>query len=173
MQGRVTLNPLAHMEWVGTLILPLLSIYLGGFVFGWGKPVYVNPANFRNRRVDDTLVSLAGPAMNMAMAVVLMVLAKAVAIAGLGIVTLACAKVAAISLLLGFFNLLPIPPLDGSHVVKNLIHMREETYMGLCQYGFLFVIIAVQIPLVTRIIQTATWKSLSVMAAVMNLSIPI
>jgi len=63
--------------------------------------------------------------------------------------------------------------LDGSHVVKNLIHMREETYMGLCQYGFLFVIIAVQIPLVTRIIQTATWKSLSVMAAVMNLSIPI
>ena len=170
-QGRVTLNPLAHMELVGTLILPLLSIYLGGFMFGWGKPVYVNPGNFRNRRVDDTLVSLAGPAMNLAMAVALMVLAKISSIAGLEVLTSACIQVTTISLLLGFFNLLPIPPLDGSHVVKNLIHMREETYFGMCQYGFLLVIIAVQIPFVSWMIQFATVKSLSMMAAAVNLHV--
>jgi len=171
MQGRVTLNPLAHMELVGTVILPLLAIYLTGFSFGWGKPVYVNPSNFRNRRVDDTLVSIAGPAMNLAMAVVFMMVAKAGSLFGLWAVTLACFKVAEISLWLGFFNLLPIPPLDGSHVVKNLIQMREETYLGLCQYGFLFVIIAVQIPFVTRIIESATVKSLTIMAVAMNLHV--
>src|SRR5450756_1816337 len=76
LQGRVSLNPLAHMELVGTVILPLLAIFSAGLIIGWGKPVPVNPYNLRRRRLDDTLVSLARPAMNIALAAGLIALAK-------------------------------------------------------------------------------------------------
>lgn len=174
-QGRITLNPIAHMELMGTVILPIMTMLFSGgaFSFGWGRPVYVNPSNFRNRRRDDTLVSLAGPGMNFLLAALAIMAGKLGAILGQGVITDAAINLASISLLLGFFNLLPIPPLDGSHVLKNLIRMREETYLGISQYGMILVIIAVQIPALNSFIFNATAITLRAIAHAVNLPLPV
>ncbi len=151
--GRVSLNPLVHLEVVGTVVLPLLMLFLSAmqsqlanFIIGWGKPVPVNPYNLRRRRADDTLIALAGPAMNLVLAFGVLALGRGFSLLGLESGVEVAVRMALISLVLCFFNLLPIPPLDGSHVLKNLIGMRDETYLQLCQYGFILVIVALQIP---------------------------
>jgi len=126
--------------------------------------VMVNPSNFRNRRRDDTLVSLAGPLMNILLALLSVIVAKLAALAHLPAVYSSCILLAGLSLFLGVFNLLPIPPLDGSHVVKNLILMREETYLNLCQYGFLLVFIAIQVPAIMGFVSKTSYYLLALMA---------
>ncbi|GDY19132.1 peptidase M50 [Verrucomicrobiota bacterium] len=162
-QGRVTVNPISHMEVVGTVVLPMLAIFLSAagsgaanFIIGWGRPVPVIMSRLGNPRRDDTLVALAGPAMNLALAVIILAVAKLGRIAGIDSVANIAIQMAWLSLVLCFFNLLPIPPLDGSHALKNLIGMSEETYLRLCQYGFLAVIIAIQIPFVRDLVGLAT-----------------
>lgn len=151
--GRVSLNPLVHMEVVGTVVLPLLVVFLSAadsqlahFIIGWGKPVPVNPYKLRHRRTDDTLVALAGPAMNLLLAFVAVVLARGFTAVGVEGGVEVAVRLAIISLVLCFFNLLPIPPLDGSHVLKNLIGMPDATYLRLCQFGFVLVILVLQVP---------------------------
>jgi len=153
--GRVTLNPAAHMELVGTVILPLLAIFLAAsgsgaaaFIIGWGKPVPVNPYNLRQPRRDDLLVSLAGPFSNIILAILLVALSKIVLLTPFPIVVQMLQNIAFISLLLCFFNLLPIPPLDGSSLLRNLTSMSTETYMRLSQYGFIILIVVINIPAV-------------------------
>src|ERR1041385_3607253 len=119
-QGRVSLNPLVHMDLIGTVILPLvmlLSPGVGRFLIGWAKPVPVNPNNLRNPRVDDILVTLAGPWMNLLLAVIIMGLARMGVMANSESMVGLCFMMARLSLFLCFFNLLPIPPLDGSQGV--------------------------------------------------------
>lgn len=176
-QGRVSLNPLVHMELVGTVVLPLLVVFLSAaessfanFIIGWGRPVPVNPANLRHRRRDDTLVALAGPAMNLALAAVVMVIARGFDLVGQGAMMDVAVRMAIISLVLCFFNLLPIPPLDGSHVLKNAVGMRDETYLRLCQFGFIAVILVIQIPFVRGYLQNATWFTMSVLAHAVGLA---
>ncbi|MFA6544353.1 MAG: site-2 protease family protein [Limisphaerales bacterium] len=176
-QGRVTLNPVAHMELLGTVILPLVGIFLSlsssalaGFIIGWGRPVPVNISNLRNPRRDDTLVALAGPAINVLLAFALLALAKIGAMTGVNQLGDVFIRMAILSLFLCFFNLLPIPPLDGSHVLKNLIGMSYETYWKLCQYGFLAVIIAINIPAVRGIVVGATKVTFYTMASVLRLN---
>jgi Zn-dependent protease len=175
--GRVSLNPIVHMDLLGTVVLPLAVVFLSAansslanFIIGWGKPVPVNPYNLRHRRRDDTLVALAGPAMNLALAVVIMVIARGFAGAGLESMADVAVRMTYISLVLCFFNLLPIPPLDGSHVIKNLIGMKDETYYNLCRYGFIVVILAIQLPFVQDGIHFATKRSLLLIAKVVGLS---
>ena len=175
--GRVSLNPVVHMELVGTVVLPLLVVFLsaGGsalanFIIGWGKPVPVNPYNLRRPRSDDTLIALAGPFMNLLLAVVAMLLARGFAEAGLGSMVDVAVRMAVISLVLCFFNLLPIPPLDGSHVLKNLIGMSDETYMRLCQYGFIFVIVAINLPFVRGLLSFVTLTTLTSIGRVVGLA---
>jgi Zn-dependent protease len=79
-------------------------------------------------------------------------------------------RMAIISLVLCFFNLLPIPPLDGSHVLKNLVGMRDETYFRLCQFGFLAVILAIQIPAIRGFLRVATWTTVDTLAWVVGLA---
>ncbi|HOB97366.1 MAG TPA: site-2 protease family protein [Verrucomicrobiota bacterium] len=153
LQGRVSLNPIVHMDRVGTVMLPLLVVLLqaadsrlAGFIIGWGKPVPVNPYNLRHRRWQDTLVALAGPAMNVVVAGVAVVLARGFQIAHLGAFAEVAQMLAVISLLLCFFNLLPVPPLDGSHLFKNLIGMSDELYMRISRFGLLIVILLLQFP---------------------------
>ncbi len=159
LQGRVSLNPIVHMDVLGTVILPLLMIFLSAadsglarFLIGWGKPVPVNPYNLGNRRRDDTLIALAGPAMNLGLAVVTMGIAKLFSLGGLDKMVDVMFLMTVLSLILCFFNLLPVPPLDGSHVIKNLIGMSEELYMRLCQYGFFALILIIQIPAVRQLL---------------------
>lgn len=150
MQGRITLNPSAHVDPIGTLLFPAIAIFgpLIGFpvrfmLVGWAKPVMINTRNFRKIVRDDNLVSLAGPASNLVLAtvatVVLLVFAHllpdgpvlalnsfAMALQGMSYGTTNAILVLAslaivINLSLTFFNLLPIPPLDGSHLVRNIL----------------------------------------------------
>lgn len=171
LQGRVTLNPAAHIDPIGTIILPLITVALsafgsglGGFILGWGKPVPVNIINLRSPRRDDVLVSLAGPAMNVVVAIIALLVARVGTMVHAPFLTDAGHQMALISMFLCFFNLLPIPPLDGSHVVKNIIQMKHETFWRLSQYGFFLIILAVQIPQVRFFLGFCTIGSLHYMA---------
>ena len=154
LQGRVSLNPIVHIDPIGTVLLPLLMIFLptgaSRFMIGWAKPVPVNPYNLQNPRVDDILVSMAGPAMNLILAVVLVALARVGLMIHQEPFAGVCVQFASLSLLLCFFNLIPIPPLDGSHVLRNLTGMSWEAYASFARYGFIAVIVVIQIPQVRQ-----------------------
>jgi Zn-dependent protease len=132
--------------------LPLLMIFLspsiGRFLIGWAKPVPVNPYNFNKPKRDDILVTMAGPAMNLILAVGLVALARVGIAAHSEPMIDFCLRGAALSLILCFFNLIPIPPLDGSHVLRVLTGMTHEAYANFARYGFIIIIIVLQIPLV-------------------------
>ncbi len=143
-QGRCSLNPLVHIDPIGTVLIPLVQIFsagVGQFLVGWAKPVPVNVANMRNPRLDDIFVAMAGPWMNLLLAVGLMGIAKVGLIAGAMSLAVLCVHMAQLSLVLCFFNLIPIPPLDGSHVLRNLIGMSYETYWQFARFGFIAVLL--------------------------------
>ena len=164
-QGRVSLNPLVHMDLLGTVALPLLMIILapGGFLVGWAKPVPVNTDNFRNPRSDDIMVTLAGPWMNLLLAIAIMGLARlGYLVHSAGMVEV-CLNTARLSLLLCFFNLIPIPPLDGSHVLRNLIGMSDETYHQIARYGIFVLILVLQVRAVQDMLDlwtTTSWLAI-------------
>lgn len=142
--GRITLNPIPHLDLMGSLVVPVL-LYLGtnGMIFGWAKPVPVNPSRFRSHPWGDIRVSLAGIVSNLGLAVLCTgIAALAVATEGLlgatvsGLVQRAAFFGIFINLLLAFFNLLPIPPLDGSHVVAHLLPRElSARYRDLGRFG--------------------------------------
>lgn len=128
--GRLTWNPLKHIDPFLTIILPILTFITAGVMFGGAKPVPVNPRNYRNFKRGDIIVSLAGVATNLVLAVIAVLAAALVGLLGRGIPVLApTASILQlmlvygilINLVLAFFNLIPIPPLDGSHVAKYLL----------------------------------------------------
>ena len=138
MQGRVSINPMAHIDWIGFAAL----IFVG---FGWGRPVEINPSNFRNRRTGELMVALAGVVMNLIIAVIFAVVAKIVLMAagysfisaGFGnILWTMIQNVIWINLVLMIFNLIPCPPLDGFSVVTELFNIKHtELYWKIYQYG--------------------------------------
>jgi Zn-dependent protease len=177
--GRVSLNPVVHMEVIGTVVLPLLAIFLSmansavaSFIIGWGRPVPVNPYNLRKPRVHDVYVALAGPGMNIVLALVAMILARGFEVAGLDSMVPVAARLALISLLLCFFNLIPVPPLDGSHVLRHFVGMKDETYMRLSQYGFLIVIVLIQFDAVRQLLGLATYGTFFGMKLAVGLNWP-
>ena len=144
--GRVTLNPIPHLDPMGSIIIPLLLYFLpGNFLFGWAKPVPVNPGNFRDHKWGDIRVSLAGIAANLFLAVVLTLITAvlfkvALLLGGTGrlVPLLAQATYLGVylNLILAFFNLIPIPPLDGSHVVFHLLPPElGMKYRAMGRYG--------------------------------------
>lgn len=146
-QGRITLNPLRHLDPVGSVLVPALLIAMpGNFIFGWARPVPVNPANFRDRRGGDIRVSLAGIAVNLLLAVAFTLLLVPLAAAGVsledgglaGLAALAAIYGILINLILAVFNLIPIPPLDGSHVAYHLLPRgMREAYRSFGRFGIL------------------------------------
>jgi Zn-dependent protease len=156
LQGRLSLNPIVHIDPIGTVLLPLIMIFasptVGRFLVGWAKPVPFNPANLHNRWRDEMLIAMAGPAMNIILAVALVAFARVAVMFGSGAATDLLLQMAALSLVLCFFNLIPIPPLDGSHVLRNLTGMSYETYFNLSRFGFIAIILILQIPLVREIL---------------------
>jgi len=141
LQGRLTLNPLAHVDWLGTAILPFLtSLFTGGFL-GWGKPVMTNTAKLKGVRNGLALVALAGPGSNVVMAVILAMVARLTLPIAPAFANFAATGVE-LSLYLAIFNLLPVPPLDGS---KLLLAMRVPfvVYQEIARFGFRALIVLV------------------------------
>lgn len=172
LQGRCSLNPLVHMDPIGTVVLPLLMIFLPGagrFLVGWARPVPVNPYNLRHPNRDQILVAMAGPAMNVVLAVGLLGLARVCELVGFAALIELLARMAWLSLLLCFFNLIPIPPLDGSYLMRQLTGMSHETYHRIAQYGFLIVILVLQVPVVRRLLTGVTHASWVMIATVFGL----
>lgn len=142
MAGRLTLNPVNHLDPFGSFLLPLLLYFLsqGSFVFGWAKPVPYNPYNLRNQRWGPALVAAAGPLSNLALAVAAATVFNLLPInlvVGQLLVT-----VTAINVVLAVFNLLPIPPLDGSKALFSLLPARfEGVERVLSQYGLMVLVV--------------------------------
>jgi Zn-dependent protease len=145
MLGRLTLNPLAHIDPIGTIIAPIF------LRFGWAKPVPINPRNFRDPRRGSIVVSVAGPGSNLAQAVVVgLLLRLLLAVAPESAVVSAIEVVrflfglTAVNIMLAIFNLIPLGPLDGHHVVEALLPYDQlVAYRRINQYGFIIVIAAI------------------------------
>ena len=149
MMGRLTLNPAAHIDVLGLIMLFIAH-------FGWAKPVQINPYNFSNPRRDDILVSLAGPGANFAIAFLTLIFMNIIIKLGLPItegVEMVFSMIILININFGIFNLLPIPPLDGSHVLRQLLpYELAQKYDELQQYSFIFLIIILMTPIVSWVL---------------------
>ena len=165
MLGRVTLNPLKQLTLIGSVIFPLIGLFFGVPLIGWAKPTPVNTRNLRKYKRDDILVTMAGPSSNLALAIIALILLIVIKHIGSGIVLIAAAEGVAygdplidttvlptafpLVLLLYFgilinvglflFNLIPIPPLDGSHLLKHFLpYQWQDSFQNLGMYGMLF-----------------------------------
>lgn len=152
--GRLTLNPIRHADPVGTIILPaILILARSPVIFGWAKPVPVNPYNFANPRRGMLLTSLAGPGANFGLAAIFAILFKTGVFAPHSIGWTFLLTGILISLILGVFNLVPIPPLDGANVVASLLPQEAaKSFMRMERYGFIILIALLYLGLFDRVI---------------------
>lgn len=154
-QGRVTINPLAHIDWIGFIMLLVVG-------FGWGKPVQIDPTYYKNRRRDEFLVSIAGVTMNLILAVIFAIPARAIvsSFGSFGVsdlvynIYLIIFYTVSINLVLMIFNLIPCPPLDGWGILTQIFKLdRHEWWYKVYQYGT-YILLALIIFNVTDLIIT-------------------
>ena len=154
MEGRLTLNPLAHIDILGTVILPIILFLTSGFVIGWAKPVPINPYNFRNPKRDMAISAAAGPITNIILAALSIMIIWIVVFPLSSVVPATIRQTvlspvyqmlrvsAIINVVLAIFNMMPIPPLDGGRVAVGLLpHRQAESLSKLEPYGFMIIII--------------------------------
>lgn len=144
LAGRLTLNPVSHLDMIGSIIVPAITWLSGGFIFGWAKPVPYNPYNLRPGKWSEALVAGAGPATNLLLALIFGLLIRFVG-GGLpeGILSVAVLIVVT-NIALMVFNLIPVPPLDGSKIVMAALPLQYAArFQSMERYGFIFVFIVV------------------------------
>ena len=158
-QGRLTLNPMAHIDPFGSIVIPLLMALVGGPMFAFAKPVPFNPRRLRNPERDEALVALAGPASNILQAIVgdvilwlVVTISDQMILSGIDVLDASNVIVGLlvnyiyVNLTLAFFNLIPIPPLDGSKLISPLLHGEARKYYNYVQlYGMPILIIVVYV----------------------------
>lgn len=145
LSGRLTLNPIPHIDPIGSVLIPAL-LFLGsaGFLFGWAKPVPYNPYNLSNQKWGEAMVAFAGPGVNILLALIFGIMVRFHEALGLGAVFVEVAGyIVFINILLAFFNLIPIPPLDGSKVIEPFLpaalqQQYRELGMRIAQWGMMF-----------------------------------
>jgi Zn-dependent protease len=140
--GRVTLNPMPHIDPVGTIVVPLVNIFvLGGSMpfIGWGRPVVTSTADPRSRWRNEVLVALAGPAANLLVALLAVLVGAFVVVAQPRLGELV-RGVVFMNVGLAIFNLLPVPPLDGAVALRRLVGMSEETFLMVSRWSWVFVL---------------------------------
>lgn len=144
LQGRLTLNPIAHIDPFGTLILPAISYLFGGFIIGWAKPVPFNPYNLSNQRWGEAIVAGAGPATNIIIALIFGLILRFDS-AHFSTTTVAImTTIVFINLVLAVFNLVPLPPLDGSKILFSVAPNKlADLRRFMERYGLLIVLIFV------------------------------
>lgn len=152
LQGRVTLNPLAHIDLLGTIIVPLFSIFfLRSFaLIGWGRPVLTNPSNFSHHKRDDILTTLAGPAANLLIALLSVVVGSFVVLQQPRLAEI-LSRLIMMNVGLAIFNLLPIPPLDGGYVMRHVVGMTEETFLTISRWSGWIMLFALNLTIVRNI----------------------
>ncbi len=153
-EGRVTLNPLVHMDLVGTVIAPLVNIFIfgGALAFmGWGKPVMTNLSNFKRRWRDDIIVNLAGPAANLLVALVSILVGSLVVVAQPRLGELVN-QLVVMNVGLAVFNLLPIPPLDGASILRHFVGISEEAFLGISRWSGIILLLVVNIGVTQNLI---------------------
>ena len=144
--GRLTLNPIPHIDLMGSIIVPLILLISGtGFIVGWAKPVPYNPYNLRDKKNGEMLVALAGPASNLLLALVFGIIIRILLIQGIGMdssIILFFSVIVFLNILLAIFNLVPIPPLDGSKVLFHFLPYSMRNVREILERnGILFLII--------------------------------
>ena len=161
--GRLTLNPIKHLDPIGSIILPIFLVLMaklmgGGIIFGWAKPVPINPYNFRDQKYGSAKVALAGPAANLVIALVFgLSLRFFPQIAVLPGLDLMFSYVIYINILLAVFNLLPVPPLDGSHILFTFLPPgMENIKIFLSQFG-LFILLFIIFFFFSWIVSIINW----------------
>jgi Zn-dependent protease len=151
-QGRVTLNPLAHADPIGTLLIPGIMIFFSpGFgLIGWGKPVQISLPNPATRRTDDILITLAGPAMNLVLCLIFVLVGLVLGVSYEDPSTRNLGRFLVSGMLMNIglfcFNLIPIPPLDGSRIFYRLGLYSLEFFTTLGRYGFIILIVLINLP---------------------------
>ena len=167
--GRLTLNPIKHIDPIGTVVLPLILVYLGGFIFGWAKPVPVTWQNLRSPRRDMAIVAAAGPVANLIMMILWAVLAKVLLTIDqtpgplLQFVLVMCSIGIIINIILMVLNLLPLLPLDGGRVVTSLLPPRlAMLYSRLEPFGLIVILVL----LVTGVLANILMPVVSALEAV-------
>ena len=161
--GRVTLNPIKHLDPFGSIILPIFLILMtkftgGGIIFGWAKPVPINPYNFRDQKYGSAKVALAGPGLNLVIALVFgLALRFFPVISTIPGPNLMFSYIIYINLLLAVFNLLPFPPLDGSHILFTFLPPgMENLKIFLSQFG-IFILLFILFFLFQWIVLIVNW----------------
>lgn len=143
MLGRVSFNPIVHIDPIGTIVLPLVAAFTTGFVFGWAKPVPVNISRLGSPKRDFMIVAAAGPASNLVMAAAAAMVFRALGgVEAIGEPAIrALYLFVSINVALAVFNMLPVPPLDGGNVLAGLLPDRFAPLInGLRQYGFIILL---------------------------------
>jgi Zn-dependent protease len=145
-QGRLTLNPISHLDPIGSFLVPLLGYFAGGFIIGWAKPVPFNPYNLRNQKWGEALVAVAGPLSNIALAIVFGLIIRFTS--GTALMTQSFLNLAGfvvlINITLAIFNLVPIPPLDGSKILFAFLPYKWQSIrQSFEKYGLILVLIFV------------------------------
>lgn len=141
--GRLTLNPISHLDPIGSIFLPILLAITGAPIFGWAKPVPYNPHNLNNQKYGSAIVGAAGPLSNVFLAIISAILLRLILVLGIGEDTMLASFLAMmlyVNVLLMVFNLIPIPPLDGSKLLFTFLPISEYTKANLEQYGFVFLL---------------------------------
>jgi len=157
--GRITLNPIAHIDPIGTILLPVILVIMNLPPFGWAKPVPVNPLNFKNYKRDNLIVSAAGPLSNLTVAFVAFIVlipfkeylfySQISLLSGLALILY---YTILINIILAVFNLIPIPPLDGSGIIMGVLSDEAtQKYEQIRPYGFFILIILLMTGLIGRI----------------------
>ena len=185
--GRLSLEPMRHIDWFGSIVLPFIMIMTTGFAFGWAKPVPYNPYNLKWPRWGSVVVAFAGPITNFLIAFVAAVIGAIVSVpiikkqeiieyllsadwsgltqsvigSPLAIVYAVCAMAIFWNVLLGTFNLMPIPPLDGSKLLFQVLKVKPQTQMFLEQWGFFIILILFMVPVFSvpfRFLLMSLWQ---------------